>query len=374
MAGTHPEVKPPLSLLAELTHRCPLHCMYCSNPLEMTRQEAELSTEAWLKILDEAAEIGVLQVHFSGGEPLLRRDALTLVERASQLGLFTNLITSGIGLTQATVEALKAYDLGSFQLSFQGSDQDMMREVAGGPFWKRKLEAAERVKQAGLSLSINAVLHRKNLHQVGKLIELAASLGAERIELANTQYYGWALLNREHLLPSPEQLEWADEEVRRQRERHGDQMEIIWVVPDYYADFPKPCMGGWGDSFLTVAPDGRVLPCLAAHVIPGLELPSAVEHSLRWIWYESPAFNAFRGFEWMAEPCRSCPMRIQDYGGCRCQAFLLTGDAAATDPVCTYSPHHHKIVEARAQAAVIGPSLPQFRYLEGPRPHEANRS
>lgn len=367
MAGTsHSEIAPPVGLLAELTYRCPLHCLYCSNPLEMAKQETELGTEAWLGVLDEAADMGVLQVHFSGGEPLLRRDLLTLVERASKLGLFTNLITSGIGLTQSTVDALKSYDLGSFQLSFQGSDDAMMQDIAGGPFWKRKIEAAEQVKRAGLSLSVNTVLHGKNLHQAGELIELAASLGAERIELANTQYYGWALLNRDHLLPSPAQLEWADREVGQMRERYGDQMEIIWVVPDYYDDFPKPCMGGWGDSLFGVAPDGRVLPCLAAHVIPDLELPSVDEHDLHWIWYDSPAFNAFRGFEWMDEPCRSCPMRTQDYGGCRCQAMLLTGRATATDPVCIYSPHHHKIAEAKAKAAIGRSGIPQYRYIGGP--------
>jgi pyrroloquinoline quinone biosynthesis protein E len=369
MAGTtYQNIEPPVGLLAEVTHRCPLHCVYCSNPLEMNKQDAELSTEQWLRVLEEAAEIGVLQVHFSGGEPMLRPDILTLVERASELGLFTNLITSGIGLTQKIVESLRVAELGSLQLSFQGSDAEMIKQVADGPFWKKKLEAAERVKQAGLSLSINAVLHRMNIHQVGELIELAASLGAERIELANTQYYGWALLNRDHLLPGREQLAWAEKEVQRQRERYGEQMEIIWVVPDYYDDFPKPCMGGWGDSLLSITPDGKVLPCLAANVIPDLDLPMVTQHSLRWIWYESPTFNTFRGTDWMFEPCRSCPMKRQDHGGCRCQAFLLTGDATATDPVCIYAPEHYKIIEAREKATASEQAKAQYRYIEGPRP------
>lgn len=334
----------------------------------MAKQDAELSTEQWLRVLEEAAEIGVLQVHFSGGEPLLRPDMLTLIERASDLGLFTNLITSGIGLTQKTVDSLRVAELGSFQLSFQGSDAAMIKQVADGPFWEKKLEAAARVKQAGLSLSVNAVLHRMNIHQAGELIELAASLGAERIELANTQYYGWALLNRDYLLPSREQLAWAEQEVQRQRGQYGEQMEIIWVVPDYYDDFPKPCMGGWGASLLSVTPDGKVLPCLAANVIPGLDLPLTTEHSLHWIWYESPAFNTFRGIEWMSEPCRSCPMKSQDHGGCRCQAFLLTGDATATDPVCIYSPEHHKIVEARETATASEQAKAKYRYMGGSRP------
>lgn len=365
MAGTtRTEVNPPVGMLLEVTHRCPLHCIYCSNPLELAQRDAELGTDDWLRVLTEAAELGVLQVHFSGGEPLLRRDILTLIERASELQMFSNLITSGIGLTRSAASALKDYDLGSFQLSFQGSDEQMVQQVADGPFWEKKLEAAAMAREAGLSLSVNAVLHRKNLHQVGDLIELAASLGAERIELANTQYYGWALLNRDQLLPSREQLNRASEEVGRMREKYGEQMEIIWVIPDYYDDFPKPCMGGWGDSLLGVAPDGRVMPCLAAYVLPGMELPSAKEHPLEWIWYESPAFNAFRGLDWMSEPCRSCPMRTQDHGGCRCQAFLLTGDATATDPVCIYAPEHEVIVGARADAAAAEMAAPHYRYLE----------
>lgn len=361
-----PLVKAPVSLMVELTHRCPLHCLYCSNPLQMDQQDQELPTEDWLRVIDEAAEMGVLQLHFSGGEPLLRRDLLTLMERASEHQLFTNLITSGIGLADKTLQRLVELDLGSFQLSFQGSDEQMVQEVAGGPFWKKKMQVAEKVRDAGLSLSINTVLHRKNLHQAGELIELAASLGAERLELANTQYAGWALLNRDQLLPTREQLERASAEVAEGRARYGDRMEIIWVVPDYFDDFPKPCMGGWGDSLFSMSPDGTVMPCLSARVIPNLELPNAREHDLSWIWYESEAFNAFRGHGWMKEPCSSCPMRFEDHGGCRCQAMMLADDPNATDPVCIYSPHRHLIDEAREQAEATPEGEAVYRHVEGP--------
>lgn len=358
-------VKLPVGMLLELTYRCPLHCIYCSNPLEMAKQEAELDTGQWREVLDQAAALGVLQVHFSGGEPLLRRDLLELVEHASQLGLFSNLITSGIGMRRDMPQALQAAGLGAFQLSLQGASPEMVQEVAGGPFWDKKMQVAELVREAELSLTVNAVLHARNLHQTGQLIDLAAEMGADEIELANTQYYGWALLNRNHLMPTPEQLEAGTLEVNDRRERYRGRLEIIWVVPDYYDDFPKPCMGGWGDSLFSVTPDGRTLPCLAAGVIPDLDLPSVRDKSLREIWYESPAFNAFRGFEWMQEPCRSCPMKEQDYGGCRCQAFLLTGDAAATDPVCIYSPAHSKIDEAKVEATGAA-GRPLYRQLTGP--------
>ncbi|MEX2500763.1 MAG: pyrroloquinoline quinone biosynthesis protein PqqE [Trueperaceae bacterium] len=375
MAGTpaqdvngRPEVAPPFSLMVELTHRCPLHCLYCSNPLEMDRVEDELSTEDWLRVIDQAADMGVLQFHFSGGEPLLRRDFLTLLERAHERDLFTNLITSGIGLTDAVLDRLVELDLGSFQLSFQGSDEAMVEQVAGGPFWKKKMEIGRKVRDLDLSLSINTVLHRQNLHQVGDLIDLAVSLGAERLELANTQYAGWALLNRDHLLPTRAQLEEASAVVAAKRAEHGDRMEIIWVVPDYFDDFPTPCMGGWGDSLFSISPDGTIMPCLSARILPDLDLPNVRRHDLSWAWYESPAFHAFRGFDWMQEPCSSCPMRFQDHGGCRCQAMLIAGDPKATDPSCIYSPHRPEIdaAIARAEARDAPEGEAEYRVLEGP--------
>ncbi len=359
-----PTVAPPVSMLAEITHRCPVHCLYCSNPLELARREEELPTEIWLRVLEEAADLGVLQVHLSGGEPLMRPDVVMLVERATELELYTNLITSGVGLTRARAQALRDAGLGSVQLSIQAADSELSRMIAGGEFWQRKMEAARHVRDVGLPLSMNFVLHRHNLHQVTALLELAASLGAERVELANAQYYGWALLNRDHLLPTEEMLQKAEDDVNQFRERAGHTMEILWVIPDYHADFPKPCMNGWARMFLTVAPTGTALPCPVASVIPGLDPPSVRNHSARWIWYDSPAFNRFRGFDWMPDPCRSCPRRFEDFGGCRCQAYLLTGNPAVTDPVCTYSPHRHLVTEALA-AAGCKPGVPVYRTNPG---------
>ena len=343
------EVKPPMGILLEITHRCPLNCIYCSNPLELARQDQELGTEEWLRIIDEAADLGVLQIHFSGGEPLLRPDLLQLIHRANERGMFANLITSGIGLTRRKLDELVEANLGCFQLSLQGATEQTMQIVAGGPFWKKKLEVAGWVREVGLPLTVNSVLHAQNLHEVGAILDLAYEMGADEIELANTQYYGWALLNRDHLLPSREQIEEAARVVEDRRQRYGEHMDIVWVVPDYYDDFPKPCMGGWGDSLLSVTPEGTVQPCLSAQVIPALNLPNARDRDLRSIWYESGAFNAYRGFDWMEEPCRSCDQKYEDFGGCRCQAYMLTGNAAAADPVCTYSPHRETILEARQQ-------------------------
>jgi len=365
-----PSLDPPVSLLAEITHRCPIHCLYCSNPLELTRRADELPTEIWLRVLAEAADLGVLQVHLSGGEPLARADLATLVKRATELELYTNLITSGVGLTRARAQALRDAGLGAVQLSIQAADPELSRVIAGGEFWQRKMDAARHVRDAGLPLGMNFVLHRYNLHQVAGLLELAASLGAERVELANAQYYGWALRNRDQLLPTGEMLETAEREVARFRERAGDTMEILWVIPDYHAEFPKPCMNGWARMFLTVAPDGTALPCPVASVIPGLDPPSVREHSARWIWFESPAFNRFRGLEWMSDPCRSCPRRFEDFGGCRCQAYLLTGDPAVTDPVCTYSPHRHLVTEALGRGG-RDPGAPAYRREPIEKPIEA---
>ena len=356
---------PPFSLLAEITHRCPLHCLYCSNPLELVRRGDELPTRTWLRVVEEAAELGVLQLHLSGGEPLARSDLVVLLERATQLDLYANVITSGVGLSRARAEALREAGLRSVQLSLQAAGPRESRAIAGGDFWEQKMAAAREVRRAGMSLSMNFVLHRHNLERITELLALAAALGAERVELANTQYYGWAWRNRGALLPSRAMVERAEEEVRRFRERIGAAMEIVWVVSDYHASYPKPCMNGWGRMFLTVSPDGKVLPCPAAYVIPDLALPSVRDHSLRCIWYESPAFNRFRGFDWMTSPCRSCPKRFADYGGCRCQAYLVAGDAAATDPVCIYSPDHHLVAAAVEGAWGSDPRGGSYRSYPG---------
>ncbi|WP_367132433.1 pyrroloquinoline quinone biosynthesis protein PqqE [Saccharothrix sp. HUAS TT1] len=331
----------PFGLLAELTHRCPLRCGYCSNPVELAARADELGTARWCSVFDEARALGVLQVHLSGGEPLVRRDLPELVAHASGLGCYVNLVTSGLGLTPDRLASLAGVD--HVQLSVQGADEAGADLIAGVRAFEPKLRAARAVRDAGLPLTVNVVLHRLNLDRVEEVVALAERLGADRLELANTQYYGWALRNRAALLPTREQLARAGEVVAAAQARSG--MEIVYVIADYHEAHPKPCMHGWGARQLTVAPNGDVLPCPAAGVIEGLGVENVKERSLADIWHSSAAFNAFRGFEWMRDPCRSCARREVDFGGCRCQAFQLTGDAAATDPVCTLSPDHG-LVEA----------------------------
>ncbi|MFD0829065.1 pyrroloquinoline quinone biosynthesis protein PqqE [Neobacillus sp. M.A.Huq-85] len=343
-------VGPPFSLLAELTHRCPLHCPYCSNPLKMAAEIMELTTQDWCRVLSEAADLGVVEVHFSGGEPLLRNDLETLIRHANSLEMYTNLITSGIGLTTEKAAQLKEAGIENVQVSFQAGEAKLSDFIGGYRAFERKKEAAIAVKEAELHLSLNVVLHRLNLDHLNEIIKLAEEMGAERLELANTQYYNWALLNRERLLPSWDQIERASEIYEAAKARLERKMEIIWVIPDYYASAPKPCMGGWGAIGLTVAPNGDVLPCPTAGMIEGLSFENVREASLEQIWYKSGAFNHFRSEAWMPEPCRSCDMRHQDGGGCRCQAFALTGDANATDPVCQWAPNHDLVEKAIQEA------------------------
>jgi len=360
----------PFGMLAELTYACPLHCPYCSNPLNLADYSDELTTAEWQRVFAEARDLGVLQLHLSGGEPLLRRDLVELVARAHELGMYTNLITSGIGLTQRRAEQLRAAGLDHVQISIQADESALSDLIAGTPSFERKIEAARLVKELGWPLTLNVVLHRYNIDRIDRILDLAESLGADRIELANTQYYGWAWRNRAALLPSKAQLDRAESIVRAARERLEGQMEIIYVIPDYYSQYPKPCMGGWGQRQLTVIPNGDVLPCPAAHLLP-LPRASVREHPLSWIWEESPLFQRFRGTEWMPEPCRSCERRTVDFGGCRCQAFLLTGDAARTDPVCHLSPDHWLVAEAVRRAnegkpTVLGNPIPRtFRMRRG---------
>lgn len=365
----------PYALTAELTHRCPLHCAYCSNPLELQKRENELGTADWLRVLEEAAELGVAHVHFTGGEPLLRPDLEQLVRRARELGLFVNLITSGVGLTPERVRQLAEAGVDSLQLSVQASEAELADRIAGLKSHEQKRRAAQWIKEEGIPLQANVVLHRHNLHIVEEIIDLCVSWGADRLELANAQYYGWAFANREHLLPSLEQLESAERAYRRSKARLAGKIELIWIVPDYYADYPKPCMGGWARLSFTVTPDGRALPCTAASGIGTLRFDSVRERSLAWIWRESEAFNAFRGDAWMPEPCRSCDRRHQDFGGCRCQAFLLTGDARNSDPVCIKSPDHHRLAgfvaasgaNAQAEAEAVGDTTAHARAAGGER-------
>ncbi|TMC08227.1 MAG: pyrroloquinoline quinone biosynthesis protein PqqE, partial [Chloroflexi bacterium] len=336
------------SLVAELTHRCPLGCVYCSNPLDLTPAAAELGTGAWLRVLREAEALGVVQVHFSGGEPLVRADLDDLVAAAADLGVYTNLITSGVGMDRDRARTLAERGLRSVQLSLQAARRGLADRIAGYRAHEEKRRAAAAVAGAGLPLSMNVVLHRLNIDDLGEIVDVCAAWGCERLELANTQFYGWALLNRERLLPSRPQLARAESVLARKRDELRGRMELIWVVPDYYERFPKPCMGGWGAIGLTVAPDGIVLPCPTARGIRGLRFERAGERELAWIWNDSDAFNRFRGTGWMPAPCRTCDRRLVDFGGCRCQAFALTGDAGRTDPVCHLSPDRELIDAALA--------------------------
>ena len=332
---------PPLALLAELTHRCPLQCPYCSNPVRLGGASGELTTAEWRDVLTQAAGIGVLQVHFSGGEPAARRDLAELVRHAVDGGLYTNLITSGVPLDQRRMDALADAGLDHVQISFQDADDANGDRVAGmAGAQSKKREVAAMVRRAGLPLTVNLVVHRQNLDHLPAMLDMAVGLGAARIEVAHVQYYGWALANRAALLPSRAQLDAATEEVEAARVRLAGAVVIDYVVPDYYARLPKSCMGGWGRRFLTVTPAGLVLPCHAAESLPGFDFPSVRDRSLGEIWRESEAFSRFRGTDWMPALCAGCDRREIDWGGCRCQAFALTGDAAATDPACGKSPHH----------------------------------
>ena len=342
---------PPLWLLLELTYRCPLHCVYCSNPSELANTGPELGTHEWLRVLREARALGAVQLGLSGGEPLVREDLEEITAEAHALGFYINLITSGVGLTETRIKALKDAGLDHIQLSFQDSTRQMNDFLSSTRTFALKSKAAALIKQHDYPMVLNVVLHRLNIDHVEQILEMACEMGAEYVELANTQYYGWAWLNREQLLPSRDQIERAEETTRRFREKVGDRVRVYFVVPDYFERRPKPCMQGLGSVFLTIAPDGLALPCHAARMLPGLDLPSVQRSSVEWIWYDSPGFNHFRGYEWMKEPCRSCPEKTRDFGGCRCQAYLMTGDAANADPVCDLSPHHHRVTEAVARAA-----------------------
>jgi pyrroloquinoline quinone biosynthesis protein E len=362
MAAVATGLSAPLGLLAELTHRCPLACPYCSNPLALENKAGELDTGVWTRVFREAAALGVLQVHLSGGEPAARRDLVEITAAAREAGLYTNLITSAIGLDETRLARLQAAGLDHVQVSIQDVDPESADRIGGYPGGHaRKLAFARQVVAAGLALTVNAVIHRANIDRVAALVEMACALGAGRVEVAHTQYYGWALRNRDALMPTREQVFQAMADVERIRPRYEGRMVIDLVVPDYYARRPKPCMGGWARRSLNVTPSGRVLPCHAAETIPGLEFWSVRDRSLADIWVNAPAFQAFRGTEWMREPCRSCDRREIDFGGCRCQALAVAGDAAATDPACDLSPHHARML-ALAEAASAGDAPADYAY------------
>ena len=346
-----PAIKPPYWLLAELTYRCPLHCAFCYNPINYAAVKNELTTAEWISVMQQARALGAVQLGFSGGEPLLRDDLEELVIEAHRLGFYTNLITSGVGLTEPRIASLKAAGLDHIQLSFQDSTKELNDFLSSTKTFDLKKKVALLIKKYDYPMVLNCVLHRHNLPHIDKIIEMALELEAEYLELANTQYYGWAMKNQQQLMPTHEQLREAEAVVASYREKIGKRCQLLFVVPDYFEDRPKACMNGWGSVFLGVAPDGVALPCHNARDLPGLQLPSVRDMSIKDIWYGSGAFNAYRGDDWMQEPCRSCDEKSKDFGGCRCQAFMLTGDAAATDPVCSKSPMRGRVDQVIALAA-----------------------
>ena len=354
----------PLALVCELTHRCPLHCVYCSNPQELAARSSELSTETWTSIFRQAAELGVLQADFTGGEPLARTDIIELVRAARTAGLYVSLITSGLPLDEAKLDSLVSAGLDHFQLSFQGSNEPIAEEISCTKTHTQKLCVLDWLKSRRVAVTLNFVLHRRNLHQMDEMLAIAEFSSATRIEFAHVQYYGWAFVNRELLLPTRPQLDEFLTKVKSAEERLRGKIRVEYVVPDYYAKYPKPCMGGWGRKVMLITPSGEALPCHAAAVIPGLQFGNAKEKPLREIWESSDAFEKFRGESWMQEPCKSCGRREQDFGGCRCQAFLLAGDAAATDPVCSLSPKRHS-VDAILSTINTSPSL-AWQYRPNP--------
>jgi pyrroloquinoline quinone biosynthesis protein E len=358
-----PERLVPYAVLAELTHRCPLQCPYCSNPLELERATGELSCAEWQRVMDEAVDMGVLHVHFSGGEPTVRKDLEDLVAHAAKVGLYSNLITSAVLLSEERVARLADLGLDHVQISFQDSTSELGDWVAGYKGARdKKAQAARWVRKAGIPLTVNAVMHRHNLHHLEDMIQMAVDLDAERIEVAQVQYYAWAYRNRAAFLPTREQLDRAVAIVEEARERLKGVLSFDFVVPDYYAQRPKSCMGGWGRQFINISPSGKVLPCHAAEVIPDLAFETVREKSLKWIWESSEAFNRFRGTSWMPEPCRSCDRREIDWGGCRCQAFMLTGKADVTDPTCALSPHRDVLEEPLGEAQGEAPPFVYRRY------------
>ena len=352
--GTAPVIGQPLWLLAELTYKCPLHCVFCYNPTQHARINDEMSTAQWVDVMQQARKLGAAQLGFSGGEPLLRDDLEELVQEAHRLGYYTNLITSGVGLTPTRAQKLKDAGLDHVQLSFQDSTKELNDFLSHTKTFDLKQRVARLIKQHDWPMVMNCVLHRHNLPHVGKIIEMAVALEAEYLELANTQYYGWAWVNRDHLMPTREELVEAEAVVTRfraeQEGKTGPRTRVLFVVPDYFEERPKACMNGWGSVFLSIAPDGLAMPCHNARDLPGLQLPNVKDTSIAEIWQRSNAFNAFRGDSWMKAPCRTCDERHKDFGGCRCQAFLITGDATEADPVCSKSPHHEKVVQLVKQA------------------------
>lgn len=363
MAGYASKIGKPLWLLAELTYRCPLQCPYCSNPLDIARYKEELNTEDWFRVLRQARAMGATQLGLSGGEPLVRNDLEDIIAEARRLGYYSNLITSGVGMDDDRVRTFKQAGLDHIQISFQASNEELNNYLSGTRSFAHKTEMARSVKRHGYPMVLNIVLHRRNVDQIRDILDMTVDLNADYVELASTQYYGWSRINVEQLLPTREQLQNAEAVAREYQKKMKGKMKVIYVVPDYFENRPKACMNGWGAIFLTIAPDGSALPCHAAAQLPGLEFPNVRDHDIEWIWNESPAFNAFRGFGWMKEPCRSCPEKEKDFGGCRCQAYMLTGDPRNADPVCDKSPYHRALHD---EVARLGQQAADKTYQEKP--------
>ncbi len=360
----------PLVLVAELTHRCPLHCVYCSNPMELTKRGQELSTGTWTRVFAEAKKLGILQVDFTGGEPLARPDIVDLVRASRQCGLYASLISSGLPLDEAKLAALVEAGLDHFQLSFQGATEQTAREISNTTSHPQKLRVLQWLKKHRIGLTLNFVIHRQNIQELEEMLAIVEEYQPGSVEFASVQYYGWGLANREALMPTRQQLDTCVETLKQADERLKGKTRVVFVVPDYYAKYPKPCVGGWGRKLMLIAPDGRALPCHAANVIPGMQFDNVNEKSLREIWETSSAFCKFRGEDWMQEPCKSCDRRHLDFGGCRCQAFLLAGDAAATDPVCSLAPTRAKVDAVLAAANQAKPIIvgEKRAYLYRPNP------
>jgi pyrroloquinoline quinone biosynthesis protein E len=349
----------PLALIAEVTHRCPLHCVYCSNPLELAATQSELSTAEWTSVFQQCGQLGMLHAHFTGGEPLARPDLVELIAAARAAGLYTNLITSGLGLNEQRLQALVDAGLDHIQISFQDSREPAANWIAGAKAHAHKIELSHAIRRHKLAFTVNLVVHRQNLDHLEEMIEFIEQLNPERVEIAHAQYYGWALANRAALMPTRAQIEKAVAIVAEAEKRLAGRMRIDSVVPDYYAKYPKACMGGWGRRLVLINPAGKVLPCHAAEVLPGMSFENVRDKTLQWIWQESSSFQRFRGEDWMQEPCRSCDRRTEDFGGCRCQAMLLAGDATVTDPACSLAPAHAlvelAVQQANADTAIASP-------------------
>ena len=368
----------PLALVAELTHRCPLHCVYCSNPIELQSRASELTTEVWSRVFKEAAEAGVLQADFTGGEPLARPDVVDLIRSARDAGLYVSLITSGLPLDEVKLDLLVDAGLDHFQLSFQGAREETANDISGTKSHQQKLRVLGWLKRCRIGLTLNFVIHRRNIDELEEMLAIVEASGAGCVEFASVQYYGWAFANRENLLPTRQQLDYCVERLKRAEEELQGKTRVVFVVPDYYAKYPKPCVGGWGRKLMLITPNGDALPCHAAPIIPGLKFENVKNRSLREIWENSEAFQKFRAEDWMQEPCKSCDRRAQDFGGCRCQAMLIAGDAAATDPVCSLAPQRAKvdavlarISESRRTSSTAAPPanlFTKFEWLYRPNP------